>query len=193
MKKIISFIIVLVCAFGFFSCQKKASISGLPLQIKIIKKGGISILPKPQSGVKGIAVAPQDYTYKVLGGFPGYYKITFINGKEGWIPAGQASKWTEQQGNKVKILLKGGITVRSAPYDSKSESIGVAASMYSFDILETSYIYFKIEYPEKKEGWVYAGKPGDMWVEPANSEMTAPNKTESMTTTNKSTEKGSVE
>ena len=188
MKKIISLLIILICAVGFIACQKKASIAGLPLQIKIIKKGGISILPKPQTGVKGIAVAPQDYTYKVLDGFPGYYKITFVNGKEGWIPAGQASKWTEQQGNKVKILLKGGITVRSVPYDSKSESIGVAASMYSFDILETSYIYFKIAYPEKKEGWVYAGKPGDMWVEPASSEQVSPQETETSNTTNKSSE-----
>ena len=168
MKKIVS-IAAILCLGMFLSCANKPAVTGLPSEVKIVKAGGISILPAPRSGVKAVAAAPKDYTYKVVGAFPGYYRILFVNGRDGWIPAGAASKWTVQKGNKVKILLKGGIAVRAVPYDSKSEVLGVAASMYSFDILETSYIYLKIEYPPNKQGWIYAGRPGDMWVEPVGA------------------------
>lgn len=166
MRKIAFSFLALFCIFGIMACQKKQGSVSFPSEIRIVKKGGIAILPKPQSDVKPLSAAPQNYTYKVVDAYPGYYKIAFVNGQEGWIPAGVASKWTTREGNKVKVLIKGGLTVRTIPYDNKSASIGVAASMYTFDILETSYIYYKIQYPEKKQGWIYVGKPGDMWVEP---------------------------
>jgi len=174
MKKIIILIVGIALLTTISSCNKKSKEitfkseqkSFLPQKLKIIKEGGISVRESSDGKSSIISAAHKDYSYDVTDGISAYYKIKFINDQTGWICSNPAENWTElTSDNKVKILLKGGISVREKPYDKEGQSLGVAAEQYTFDILEAEYSYLKIALPENKSGWIYIGKPGERWVE----------------------------
>ena len=163
-KTVFSFVIIFML-FLPWSCQKVIKKAGIPEKITILKKEGISVRQAADSNAPVITSVFYKYQYQVIDGLPAWYKIKLPGGEYGWICANPAENWTEQQENKVKILLKGGISLREEPYNKDSKITGVAAEQYTFDILETDYSHFKISLPDNKAGWIYAGKPGDPWVE----------------------------
>ena len=167
---------VLLCG-----CQKRICLTDLPAEIKVVKNSGITLRSTWAKDYTQVGAVLYGKTYKVLDGDPAYYKIRCVDNSEGWISAGADKQWTERTADgKVKILLAGGITVRKAPFDAGSPAVGVAVEKYSFDVLKAEYFYFKIGTPEGKQGWVYAGKPGDRWVEPV---MNVPASDDQTTTT----------
>jgi hypothetical protein len=155
---------VCVCLCG---CQKKEALTGLPSEIKVVKRGGITIRSSRGTEYTQMGAVLYGKTYRVVDGFPGYYKIRTVDGGEGWISAGYDDGWTERTPDgKVRIAREGGVTIRKAPFNPSSRVLGVAAEKYSFEVLDAEYFYFKIVTPEGKEGWVYAGNPENHWVEP---------------------------
>jgi len=168
MKKILVFILL----FGllFTGCQKKIAMTDLPEAVKIVKKSGVTIRSSWEKEFKPVGAALQGYTYKVVDGDPAYYRIVYVDGSEGWISAGYDKNWTERTADgKVKILVKGGITVRQKAFDNGSKVVGVAAEKYSFPVTGVEYYYLKIEFPEGKQGWIYVGTPEDRWIEPVKA------------------------
>ena len=163
MKKFV--VVVTLMAFVLTGCQKKAGFADLPDAVKIVKMGGITVRSTWRKDFQPVGTVLENYTYKVLDGDPAYYRIIYVDGGIGWISAGFDKNWTERTADgRVKILVPGGIIVRKDPYSS-GKSIGVAVDKYSFPVMGVEYYYLKVELPDGKEGWIYAGKPGDRWVE----------------------------
>lgn len=149
------------------ACGRKSPPYGdIPQRIKVrISTVNIRSTPDSQSAV--LAVGQAGETYRVLDALPAYYKITLPSGVSGWISANPLENWTARiDENLVKVLLEGGIAVRQRPYDKTSPQIGIAAQGYTFDILAVEYSHYKILLPNGKKGWIYAGRPGQMLVEP---------------------------
>ena len=139
-------------------------VSSLPGKIKIINKGGISVRESNEKGAAITTTAHNGYTYEVTGGLAAYHQIDFLDQGAVWVSANPAEEWTEVMDGEVKIILKGGISVRKEPY-GKGDSVGVAATGYKFKLLDTIYSYLKIKLPDESEGWIYIGKPDEPWVE----------------------------
>jgi len=162
MKKLLVVVIFLIFVI---SCQKKLG-NVKNKSVKIIYKGGISVRDISGSKSKPIGIAYENYVYKVVDVKPAYYKIKFVDGRNGWISANIDNKWTKLVSqNEIKVLLKGGITVREEPFNKKSPILGVAAYLYTFKIIQTEYSYIKIKLPEDKTGWIYIGPYTNRWVE----------------------------
>ena len=162
-KNTLLFILILVL---FISCQKKKDLIDLPLKVKIVKKNGLSVRKLHDSNAKPVGVVHYEKSYDVIDGFPGFYKISFDKNKTGWISASQDAGWTERaETNKVKILRKGGITIRQEPYDTASKRVGAVKYGNLYEILAVDYLYIKVVLPDNKKGWIYIDKPGNKRVE----------------------------
>ena len=168
MEKVLSVLIIcvlMVCV----ACKKEATLAeGGPKKIKVILSSGITV--REDSKVEPVGKGPKvgsvfkNYEYKVLDTFPLKYKIELPDGKQGWVSANPAGNWTKVENNKVTILHPQALVVR-ATEDNKSENIGSAHNSYSYPLLKTEYSHFKIELPDGKSGWIYAGKIDEPWVE----------------------------
>jgi hypothetical protein len=151
-----------------FSCKSRVILpAGVASKIKVVKGQSINVreLPDAQSRVIGAALTNEVYT--VVDAIPTYYLIRLPNNKQGWIYANVAEKWTSLvDENVVRINLEGGISVRAKPYDVQGPGISVAPPDFTFDVLDTVYSHYKIQLPNGRKGWVYAGTPDDKWVKP---------------------------
>lgn len=138
----------------------------IPSSLTVIKNSGITIRDRFNSKegkiLKDIPTAIKDYKFDIFNAKPLYYKIRYVGDKVGWISAGVEDGWTKVKDGKVKVLLEGGITVRDFPYKKK---IGIAATSFSFEILDVLCSYYQIKLPNNKKGWIYAGKLTDRWVD----------------------------
>ena len=170
-----SLFIKLFVFFSLFSCKEKQKnyknllSKYVPESITITKKSGITIKDKFNSKGKVLKKTPLailGYSFQVINAKPLYYKIQYTKNKVGWISAGIARGWTKLEDGKVKISLRGGITVRDFPYKKK---IGVAANAFSFKILDVIFSYYQVSLPEGGKGWIYAGKIKDRWVDDKDS------------------------
>ena len=163
---------LIAASFILSGCQKAntntdtaSSTRGLPAKVKIIYESGISVRENTDSKSAIISAAHKGYEYEVTDGYPAYYRIKFLEGKEGWVSANPADNWTEiTAGTQVKINHPSGLRVRTEPY-KKGDDIGAAVSGYSFDLLSAEYSHLKIKLPDNKTGWIYIGNPEQRWVE----------------------------
>jgi hypothetical protein len=147
------------------ACQKKAFQLDAPKKVKIKIRGMIYANEFPDSKSRQIGVVKYGEEYDVLDVWPGCYKISTPD-STGWIWANAASNWTKiVDENTVKIMLKGGLALRKDPFNTNSPVIGIAAPGYTFEVLETEFAYFKVQLPDGKAGWIYAGLPKSRWVE----------------------------
>ena len=118
----------------------------------------------PDSKSRQIGVVKHGEEYQVLDVWPGCYKISMPDAT-GWIWANAASNWTKiVDENTVKIMNKGGLAVQKEPFNTNSPVVGIAAPGYTFGVLQTEFAYDKIQFPNGKSGWVYAGLPKSRWV-----------------------------
>lgn len=179
MKKtllLVQSLLVFILILGLNFCSKKNDSdsssyksllsSYVPEKVTVIRKSGITIRDKYNSKegkvLKEVPTAIVDYSFDIVDVKPRFYKIKYVKGKTGWISAGIDRSWTKIEEGKVKILNKGGLVVSKFP---NKERIGVAASGFSFEILDVWFSYYQISLPNKNKGWIYAGRINDRWVD----------------------------
>lgn len=135
--------------------------------IKITKDSGITVRETVDSNSTKLDSVYVDYLYEVVDANVMYYKIKNEKGVEGWIYNDSANNWASENSEKteIKILLESGITMRSEAYDSTSKIVGLAKSGETYDIIDVMFSHLKITTPRISEGWIYVGRPGDMWIE----------------------------
>jgi SH3-like domain-containing protein len=140
-----------------------------PKFIKIIKSSGVNVRSSIDSESEKVDSVYVDYLYDVIDANVLYYKIKTTNGVEGWVYNDSANNWISENKDKtkIKIILDSGITMRAMPYDSASRIVGLAEPGETYDILDVVFSHFKISTPRIPEGWIYVGRPGDMWIEEA--------------------------
>ncbi len=149
------------------SCQRHVLPMGVPAKIKLMKNINICVRTEADSVSPLVGTAEAEKVYQVVDAFPTYYLIALPSGKRGWIYANIPEKWTTLvMENQVKINMEGGISVRTKPYDIKGQAVGVAATDYIFDIIDTTYSHYRIILPDGKKGWIYCGGPDDKWIKP---------------------------
>lgn len=160
--KLPSLLFLLVSMFAL-----NANAYEIPKVIKVMKDSGITVRQTIDSNSESLDSVYVDYLYDVIGVNVIYYKIRNENGVEGWVYNDSINNWTAENSDKteVNILLESGITMRSEPYDSSSKIIGLAEFNKSYEILDVIFSHLKISTPRVQEGWIYIGRPGDMWIE----------------------------
>ncbi|MFC1659660.1 hypothetical protein ACFL0U_03785 [Pseudomonadota bacterium] len=159
-KPLLLFLLFLVLAFDVNAYE-------IPKVVKIRKDSGITVRATIDSNSEKLDSVYVDYLYDVIGANVIYYKIMNKKGIEGWIYNDSTNNWTSENSDKTKlqILLESGITMRNKPYDSTSQIVGLAKSEESYEILDVMFSHIKISTPRISEGWIYVGRPGDIWVE----------------------------
>jgi len=157
-------VFVIFVLISFFS--EVASAYSIPDKIKIIKESGITVRSDIDSSSKKLDVVYHNYSYDVIDANVIYYKIKNKNGVEGWIYNNGIQNWVEEIDNDkmVRINLASGITVRSEPYNKQSAIVGLVEFGEIYKILDVKFSHFKIKTPSMVDGWIYAGRPNDLWV-----------------------------
>lgn len=138
--------------------------ASLPDSIIVTKESGITMRSDFELGNAVIGQVYQNYTYNVIAGRPSYYQIKLEDDQIGWVYANVEKQWTVFDDNQVTILYESGLNVRSEAYNSDSTIIGYVNEGDVYDVLDVYYSYLKVSTPGDKQGWIYAGKPNDMWV-----------------------------
>jgi hypothetical protein len=144
-----------------------ANAYSIPEKIKVVKESGITVRQGIDSTSEKLTVVYHNYSYDVTDANIMYYKVKNKDGVEGWIYNNSEQNWVEEVDNNqmARINLVSGITMRSKPYDKTSGIVGLVEFMEFYKILDVIFSHFKIKTPDGKDGWIYAGRPNDSWVE----------------------------
>ena len=138
--------------------------ASLPDSITVTKESGITMRSDFELGNAVIGQVYQNYSYDVIAGRPSYYQVKLQDDQIGWVYANTEKQWTVFDNNQVTVLYAPGLNVRAEAYNSDSPIIGYVKQGEIYDVLDIYYSYLKVSAPGRKQGWIYAGKPNDMWV-----------------------------
>lgn len=122
--------------------------------------------------------------YRVLKIIPSHFKVKAPDGKEGWVPFSIHNKkvlrivsgeenlnfglpadiLAMKKNYKVKVIKKGGISVRADLRNKGNTFIGAARYGDVFDVYEELINSVKISFGTNQQGWIYVGTKDDPWV-----------------------------
>lgn len=152
---------------AFFLVSSIANAYSVPQKIKIIKESGITVRNTINSASEKLDVVYYNYVYDVVDVNVMYYKVKNEVGVDGWIYNNSLENWVEElgDGDKVRVVLPSGITMRSEPYNKRSGIVGLVEPDEIYKVLDVRFSHFKIKTPNTAGGWIYAGRFNDLWVE----------------------------
>lgn len=166
------FKLITLCLLGFL--LKGVLFAGLPASVTVLKDTGITLRSDIESGNEILGQVHHHYRYNVVAGKVSYYKIQLEDSKEGWIYANVDKNWTEAARDKVVVLFEDGLNVRQEPYSTESPIVGYVKQGESYTVLDQVYSYLKVDVPGNIQGWIYAGKPTDPWVNYHQTSIASP-------------------
>lgn len=127
--------------------------------VLILNSGGLSVRQSIDAKSKFVDYAYAAYSYPVLDVVVSHYHVLLPTGEKGWIYAKPSQKWVTLKSENSSFLTTNiAINVRES-VNLSSKIVTTVPKNMKLEIKDTYIGYFKVQLPNKKEGWVYAGTP----------------------------------